>query len=121
MSFLSKLLGIGAVAGATVAAMKVSEKYKQNNPDGLDSDGDGKVDVNDVVTEVTKAATEVYNDASEKAKDVAASAKQKAGELYEQAPEMLEKVKKTAKDAFNSVTNGEPEAPADEEPPKTEE
>ncbi|MEA5050296.1 MAG: hypothetical protein VB021_02345 [Oscillospiraceae bacterium] len=108
MGFLKRLLGIGAVAGATAAAMKVSEKYKENNPEGLkDVNNDGKVDVNDVVSEVTKAATQVYNDAADKAKDVAASAKQKAGELYDQAPEMLEKVKKTAKEAISSAMNGE--------------
>ncbi len=125
MGFLKKLLGIGVVAGATAAAMKVSEKYKKNNPDGLqDTDGDGKVDIDDVVTEVTKAATEVYNDASAKAKDVAAGAKKKAGELVEQAPETFEKVKQSAKDAIDSVKK-KAEAAADdldgEEEPETKE
>ena len=34
MGFLKKLLGIGVVAGTTVAAVKVADKVKENNPDG---------------------------------------------------------------------------------------
>ncbi len=85
MGFLKKLLGIGAVAGTTVAAMKVSEKYKENNPDGLkDVNGDGKVDAMDVLTEVAKAATEVYTEAADAVK--------------EKAPQVIEAVKETAGD-----------------------
>jgi hypothetical protein len=44
MGFLRKLLGIGVTAGATVAAVRVADKYKENNPDGVqDVNGDGKV------------------------------------------------------------------------------
>ena len=65
MGFLKKLLGIGVTAGATVAAVRIADKYKENNPDGVkDANGDGKVDALDVLSEVTKAATEVYNDAA---------------------------------------------------------
>ena len=76
MGFLKKLLGIGVTAGATVAAVKVAEKYKENNPDGVqDQNGDGKVDAQDVAVELKKAAVEVYNNA-------AAAARQKSAELY---------------------------------------
>ncbi len=65
MGFLKKLLGIGVTAGATVAAVRIADKYKENNPDGVkDANGDGKVDALDVLSEVKKAATEVYNDAA---------------------------------------------------------
>lgn len=87
MGFLKKLFGIGAVAGTTVAAMKVSEKYKENNPSGVgDVNGDGKVDAVDIMTEVAKAATEVYSEVAESVK--------------EKAPQVIETVKSTADDIF---------------------
>lgn len=65
MGFLKRLFRVGATAGATVAAMKVAEKYKKNNPNGVgDVNGDGKVDSADVLIEVGKAACEVYDDAA---------------------------------------------------------
>ena len=65
MGFLKRLFRVGATAGATVAAMKVAEKYKKNNPNGVgDVNGDGKVDSADVLIEVGKAAREVYDDAA---------------------------------------------------------
>lgn len=65
MGFLKRLFRVGATAGATVAAMKVAEKYKKNNPNGVgDVNGDGKVDSADVLIEVGKAARVVYDDAA---------------------------------------------------------
>jgi len=85
MGFFKKLFGIGAVAGTTVAAMKVSEKYKENNPEGAkDVNGDGKVDAVDVLTEVAKAATEVYTEVADSVK--------------EKAPQVIDAVKQTADD-----------------------
>ena len=85
MGFFKKLFGIGAVAGTTVAAMKVSEKYKENNPEGAkDVNGDGKVDAVDVLTEVAKAATEVYTEVADSVK--------------EKAPQVIETVKQAADD-----------------------
>ncbi|MDD3921192.1 MAG: hypothetical protein PHO41_08500 [Eubacteriales bacterium] len=70
MGFLKRLFRVGVTAGAAVAAVKVAEKYKENNPNGVqDQNGDGKVDVQDVVIEVTKAASEVYHSAADKVKD----------------------------------------------------
>ncbi len=65
MGFLKRLFRVGATAGATVAAMKVAEKYKKNNPNGVgDVNGDGKVDSADALIEVGKAAREVYDNAA---------------------------------------------------------
>ena len=65
MGFLKRLFRVGATAGATVAAMKVAEKYKKNNPNGVGNvNGDGKVDSADVLIEVGKAAREVYDNAA---------------------------------------------------------
>ena len=65
MGFLKRLFRVGATAGATVAAMKVAEKYKKNNPNSVgDVNGDGKVDTADVSIEVGKAAREVYDNAA---------------------------------------------------------
>ena len=45
MGFLKRLLGFGTTVAGTVAAVKVSEKVKENNPNGVqDVNGDGKVD-----------------------------------------------------------------------------
>lgn len=88
MGFLKKLLGIGATAGATVAAMKVAERYQANNPDGVqDCNGDGKVDTHDVLAEVKKAASEVYNDA--------------AAAVQQKAPEYIKKATAVVNDVFD--------------------
>ena len=85
MGFLRKLFGIGVTAGATVAAVRVADKYKENNPDGVqDVNGDGKVDTADVLCEVKRAATEVYQDAARK------------------APGYVQKAKDTVNDAFGT-------------------
>lgn len=65
MGLLKRLFGIGVTAGATVAAVRVADKYKENNPNGVqDVNGDGVVDAKDVLSEVKRAATEVYQDAA---------------------------------------------------------
>jgi hypothetical protein len=88
MGFIRRLLGIGVTAGATVAAVKVADRYKQNNPDGVqDVNGDGKVDAKDVFSEVTKAAAEVYDEA--------------AASFKEKAPVYAEKVKETVHNTFD--------------------
>ena len=95
MGFLKRLLGFGTTVAGTVAAVKVTEKVKENNPDGVqDVNGDGKVDYKDYVIEAKKAAKETYAEFKEKAPGVVAEAKEKGSELYEDA-------KKTVKDTFS--------------------
>ena len=70
MGFLKRLFGFGATVAGTVAAVKVSEKVKENNPGGVqDVNGDGKVDYKDYAIETKKAAKEVYAEVKEKAPD----------------------------------------------------
>ena len=103
VGFLKRLLGIGVTAGATVAAVKVAEQVKENNPDGIqDVNGDGKVDVRDVVSEVAKAATEVYHDAVDAVTGAAATVKEKA-------PEYAGKVKDAVTDTVETVKEKAPE------------
>jgi ElaB/YqjD/DUF883 family membrane-anchored ribosome-binding protein len=125
MGFLKKLLGIGVTAGATVAAVKVAEQVKENNPDGVqDVNGDGKVDVKDYFEEVKKAATEVYQDAAsaikekapvftQKAKDAAEDVKgvvnDAAETVKEKAPEYVQKAKDAVTDAAATVKEKAPE------------
>jgi F0F1-type ATP synthase membrane subunit b/b' len=93
MGFLRKLLGFGTTVAGTVAAVKVSEKVKENNPEGVqDVNGDGKVDYKDYAIEAKKAAKEVYAEVREKAPGVMAEAKERGSELYQDAKE---KVKET--------------------------
>ena len=88
MGFLKRLFGFGATVAGTVAAVKVGEKVKENNPDGVqDVNGDGKVDYKDYAIEAKKAAKEVYAEVKEKAPGVMANAKEKGGEIYEDAKE----------------------------------
>jgi len=92
---LKNLLGFGATVAGTVAAVKVGEKVKENNPDGVqDVNGDGKVDYKDYVIEAKKAAKETYAEFKEKAPGVMAEAKEKGAEFYQDA-------KKTVQDTFN--------------------
>ena len=94
MGFLKRLFGFGATVAGTVAAVKVGEKVKENNPDGVkDVNGDGKVDYKDYAIEAKKAAKEVYAEVRQKAPGVVAEAKEKGSELYQDA-------KETVKDTF---------------------
>ncbi len=95
MGFLKRLFGFGATVAGTVAAVKVTEKVKENNPDGVqDVNGDGKVDYKDYAIEAKKAAKEVYAEVKEKAPGVMANAKEKGSEFYQDAKEKV-------KDTFN--------------------
>ncbi len=95
MGFLKRLFGFGATVAGTVAAVKVGEKVKENNPDGVkDVNGDGKVDYKDYAIEAKKAAKEVYAEVKQKAPVVMADAKEKGEKLYQDA-------KETVKDTFN--------------------
>jgi hypothetical protein len=95
MGFLKRLFGFGATVAGTVAAVKVTEKVKENNPDGVqDVNGDGKVDYKDYAIEAKKAAKEVYAEVKEKAPVVMANAKEKGSEFYQDAKEKV-------KDTFN--------------------
>ena len=97
MGFLRKLLGIGVTAGATVAAVRVADRYKENNPNGVqDVNGDGKVDVMDVLSEVAKAGTEVYHEA--------------ADSFSQKAPGYAQKAKDAANDAFGGSNGQRPQA-----------
>ena len=95
MGFLKRLFGFGATVAGTVAAVKVTDKMKENNPDGVqDANGDGKVDYKDYAIEAKKAAKEVYAEVKEKAPVVMANAKEKGSEFYQDAKEKV-------KDTFN--------------------
>ena len=90
MGFLRKLLGFGTTVAGTVAAVKVTEKVKENNPEGVqDVNGDGKVDYKDYAIEAKKAAKEVYAEVKEKAPVVMADAKEKGSEFYQDAKEKV--------------------------------
>lgn len=125
MGFLKRLLGIGVTAGATVAAVRVADKVKKNNPDGVqDVNGDGKVDAKDYFEEVKKAAVEVYQDAAavvrekapvftQKATDAAEDVKEAvtktAETVQENAPEYVQKARDAVTDAVETVKEKAPE------------
>ena len=91
MGFLKRLFGFGATVAGTVAAVKVGERMKKNNPDGVqDVNGDGKVDYKDYAIETKKAAQEVYAEVKEKAPGVMADAKEKGEAVYRDAKEKVQ-------------------------------
>ena len=100
MGFLKRLLGFGTTVAGTVAAVKVTEKVKENN---------GKVDYKDYVIEAKKAAKETYAEFKEKAPGVVAEAKKTGTDLYEdvkeKGAELYEDAKKTVKETFNGSQN----------------
>lgn len=97
MGLFSKLFKAGAAAGAGVAAVKIDEKVKENNPGGIgDSNGDGVVDAKDYVEEYKKAAKEVYDATADKIKD-------KAPEVVEKAREKAADIEAKAADAIEGL------------------
>jgi hypothetical protein len=103
MGFLKRLLGIGVTVGATVAAVKVADQVKENNPDGIkDVNGDGRVDAKDYFEEVKKAAVEVYQDA-------AAVVREKAPVFTQKAKDAAEDVKEAFTSAAETVKEKAPE------------
>ena len=104
MSFFSKLFKGAATVGATIFGVKVAEKYKENNPDGVqDVNGDGVVDYKDKLEEVKKAAGEVVEDAKAYAKEKKPEVEAKVGEIKEKGKEAVDKVVEKGKEAVNEV------------------
>lgn len=105
MSFFSKLFGTAAAVGTGAAAVKVKEKFDENNPDGIkDVTGDGVIDAQDYAVELKKAAMEVYAETSEKVQEKApeliAKAKDKAPEIKEKAEKIADEAKEKVKEAI---------------------
>ena len=68
MGFFKKLLGLGIAAGATVAAVKVAQKYDENlaaSGEAADSERSSK----EVFDGVKQAATDVYHETAVKVKE----------------------------------------------------
>lgn len=93
MGIINGLVKLGITAGAVYAAIRVSDKYKENNPEELKSTED-KIDA------VKQAAGEVYAEVSDIIKDKAPGVKdaindtiQKASDFAsEKMPGVVEKV-----------------------------
>ena len=107
MGFLKRLLGFGTTVAGTVAAVKVSEKVKENNPNGVqDVNGDGKVDYKDYLIETKKAAQETYAAFKEKAPGMVADAKERGGEIIRDAKEKGGAFYETAKEKVQETFSG---------------
>ena len=80
MGFWSKLFGIGVVAGAATAAVKVAKQYEQNkNSEEFEIDVPDAAQSGGVLNDVAKAATDVYTNTAAKVKTAVAGAAEKAG------------------------------------------
>ena len=81
------LRGIIAIGGIVCAAI-VSNRVRENNPNGIkDSNNDGIVDAKDYAEEFKKAAKETYDATKEYAKEKAPIVKEKASKAYAKAKE----------------------------------
>ena len=110
--FFKKLFGIGATAAAAVATVKVAEKFRENNPDGVkDVNEDGKVDYKDVAIEVKKAAGDAFDDAKQYVQEKNPKLAENIKEGADKVKEGFEKVKDKAQDVYADVSG---EAPAEE-------
>lgn len=109
MGLLGKIMKAGVVVGATYAAVKVSEKYSQNNPEGV-SDPAAKA------TAIKEAAGEVYQEVSsavqEKAPAVVETIKEKAPgvveTIKEKAPGVAEAIKEKAPGVVEAIKEKAP-------------
>lgn len=97
MGLLGKLIKTGVAAGIAYAAVKVNEKYKANNPYGVE-------DSKEKAEAIKQAAGEVYQEVSELAKEKMPGLKENAANLAQQglskvkeyAPGVMEKVQSAA-------------------------
>ena len=98
MGLLGKLIKAGAVAGAAYAAVKVSDKYNEKNPDGI-QDPAAKA------AAIKEAAGEVYQ-------EVSAAVQEKAPGVVEQfkekAPGVVDQIKDKAPGFVNDVKEKAP-------------
>ena len=110
--FFKKLFGIGATAAAAVATVKVAEKFRENNPDGVkDVNEDGKVEYKDVAIEVKKAAGDAFDDAKQYVQEKNPKLAENIKEGADKVKEGFEKVKDKVQDVYADVSG---EAPAEE-------
>ena len=97
MGILGKLIKTGLAAGAAYAAVKVNEKYKEQNPNGV-------ADPQEKLEAIKQAAGEVYQNFSEVAKEKApgivngvnTAAQQAVNIAKEKAPDLVGKVQSAA-------------------------
>ena len=81
MGLIKKLFKGAAVAGTAVAAVKVADQIKADNPDGVqDLNGDGKVNYKDYAIAAKQAAAETFETAKEVVNEKAEEIKEKANE-----------------------------------------
>ena len=111
--FFKKLLGIGATAGAAVATVKVAEKFRENNPDGVkDVNEDGKVDYKDVAIEVKKAAGDAFEVAKKYVQEKNQMLAEDIGKGAHKVKEGVEKVKEKAGEVYADIKHDAAEAEA---------
>ena len=106
MAILKSLIKLGVAAGAVYAGMKVSDRYKENNPDGVKSTPD-KFDA------IKQAAEEVYYDFSysikEKAPDIQSGLNDTIQKVSEFASEKMPNVAEKVQNAVDKIAEKAPE------------
>ena len=78
MGLVNGIVRLGVAAGAVYAAMKVSDKYKENNPEGV-------TDTVEKITAIKQAASEVYAEVAGIVKDNAPAVKNSVNSTVQRA------------------------------------
>ena len=103
---LGKLIKTGAAAGTAVAGVKVAQRVKENNPEGVqDVNGDGRVDYKDKVIEAEKAAKEIFEETKARIEEKEPEWKEKAGQTAQKAESVFGDVAGKAESVVKNVVD----------------
>ena len=106
MALFGGLVRLGIAAGAVYAAMKIADKYKENNPDGVS-------DTNEKFTQIKRAAQEVYGETAEAVKEKTPEVKEKFNEAVQQvsdfASEKIPGVTSAVQNVVDKISEKAPE------------
>lgn len=111
MSLLGKVIKVGIAAGALYTAKKVSDKYNENNPNGVE-DKEAKINAyKDAAGEVRAEYAEVIREKAPGLKDKINGGIQSAADFAaEKIPGAAEKLQNAVDSAANYISQKAPEA-----------
>ena len=98
MALFGGLVRLGIAAGAVYAAMKIADKYKENNPDGVS-------DTNEKITQIKRAAKEVYGETAEAVKEKTPEVKERFNATVQQVTDFASEKAPGVTSAFQNVVD----------------
>jgi hypothetical protein len=117
MGFLSRLFGLGALAGTAYAAAKITQKYDENKANETKSaESEGREvkekDTSGVIGDVAKAAGEVFGEANKKVKATVSTVTEKlkssdSSEIVDDIKDGTEKAVNEAKEKVEDIKDSD--------------